>query len=328
MLRSAGLQLSARLEGFTGSDLAELLYEERSLVKLWGQRRTLHLYRPDDWPVLHALFRDRRTWADMALKKVGGDADGLRAAIDEVAELIQERDGVTKKLLLAERPDLAPFLELSIGFFMDIVQQGAACHARPIGSQSRFVARSRWLPDVDWEPPSRDEAGVAWAERYLGSYGPATPHDLGFWLGDRIGDARSWIAGLGDRAVSVDVDGVTHFMLAADAEHPVEPPPRGKWPVRLLHRYDVYVLAHKDKSWIVDDRNYKKVWRAAGVVDAVILVGGRIAGVWGYTLKTRSVGVTVEPFRRLSATTKRSIEREARRVAAHLEVELSGVTYA
>lgn len=331
VLRSAGLQLSARLDGFDKSDLEEQLYERRSLVKLWGQRRTLHLYEPNDWPRLHALFRNRRTWADMALKKVGGDVDALLAAVDEVATRIQDREGVTKKTLLAEQPELAPFLNLGIGLFMDIVQRGAACHAEPVGSQSQFVARARWLPDLQWTQLSRDEAGRAWTERYLAAYGPATPHDLAFWLGDRVSDARAWISSLGERVVAADVGGVPHFMLAPDAEllldRDTETPPRAEWPVRLLHRYDVFVLAHKDKSWIVDDRHYKTVWRKAGVVDAVVLVKGRIAGVWGYDLKTRSVRVTVEPFRRMSAATKRSVAREARRVAAHLEVELSGVTY-
>ncbi len=329
VLRSAGLSLSVRLAGpFTQSDLARVLYDERRLVKLWGHRRTLHLYVPEDWPKVFTLFRDRKTWAEMATRKIGGDLNQLRAGVEHAAARLQEVDTLSKKMLLEERPDLAPFLNLGIGLFMDLVQMGAACHVRPVGSESYFAARESWLPELEWEPPHRGDAGAAFARRCLEAYGPATVQDVAFWLGEKVSDARMWLGSLGDDVATVNVDGRLYSLVATDADAlGVDPPSRSEWPVRLLHRYDALVLAHKDKSWLIKDARYKDVWKAAGVVEAGVLVNGRIAGVWKYELKTRTVRIVVTPFGRLPARARKQIKAEAQRVADHLELELSAIDY-
>jgi len=38
------------------------LFEERTLVKLWGQRGTLHVYASSDWPILTAARAENLTW--------------------------------------------------------------------------------------------------------------------------------------------------------------------------------------------------------------------------------------------------------------------------
>ena len=78
------------------------------------------------------------------------------------------------------------------------------------------------------------------------------------------------------------------------AESPA--PRRAAWPLRLLHRFDPLLLAHKDKAWIVDPERYKAVWRKAGYVEAVILRRGRVAGTWGYERATRGTVVWLAPF--------------------------------
>lgn len=329
VLRSAGLSLSARLaEPFTKSDLEGCLYRDRSLVKLWGQRRTLHLYAPRDWPFIFSVFENRTTWTTMVTRKVGGDLEALAAGAQALAARLEEVDALSRKLALAERPDLAPFLDLGIGLFMDVVQMGAACHVEPIAGESFFSHRRRWLPDLKWDPPSRDSAGASLTRRYLASYGPATAHDVAFWLGEKVTDVRRWLEQLGPEVCAAPLGSAELLILARDVPLLAEPPPpRSSWPVRLLHRYDVLLLSHKDKSWLIDAEHYTRVWKKAGVVDAVLLVGGRIVGVWKYALKTRSVRIVVTPFGTLSGGVKKKVEREAHRVAAHLELTLAGVDY-
>ena len=44
------------------AEVAARLFDARTLVRLWGQRHTLHLYAREDWPVINAAFAERRTW--------------------------------------------------------------------------------------------------------------------------------------------------------------------------------------------------------------------------------------------------------------------------
>ena len=38
-----------------------LRLQDRTLVRMWGQRRTVHLYWAEDWPFLHAAFLELQT---------------------------------------------------------------------------------------------------------------------------------------------------------------------------------------------------------------------------------------------------------------------------
>jgi len=55
----------------------------------------------------------------------------------------------------------------------------------------------------------------------------------------------------------------------------------------------------------------------------VLLLDGRIAGVWAHELECRRVTVKGEPFERVGASVKGAVEQEAARLAALLEAELA-----
>lgn len=322
VLSSAGLAISARVGDFTTEALEELLYADRHLVKLWGQRRTLHLYGPTDWPPLYALFRDVSTWAEQAVKRTGGDPDDLARAARDVGALLKREGGtLTRAELQERRPELEPYLDLGIGLFMDVVQRGDACHAEPDGPQSTFAHRTHWLPELAWTPPDRDVAGRDWTRRFLATYGPARPHDVAFWMGTRVTDARRWLRALEGDCVPVrleDDPDAECVILGKDLDDLTSSPPRlSTWPVRLLHKYDPLMLAHADKDWIVDGKHYKAVWRHAGIVEGVVLLDGRIAGVWNYRRRTHELDVDIQTFRSLPRRAQRQIAKEAERVAGH-----------
>src|SRR3712207_5665196 len=56
ILPAAGLALWNRTRGLTWEQVDSLLHEERTLIKLWSQRRTLHLFPCDEWPLVQAAF--------------------------------------------------------------------------------------------------------------------------------------------------------------------------------------------------------------------------------------------------------------------------------
>ena len=137
-------------------------------------------------------------------------------------------------------------------------------------------------------------------------------------------NGKRWIEAAGNRCVTVEVDGREHWCRREDLDDiAVKPPPAARWPVRLLYRFDPMLLATRDKSWLIDDEHYKKVWRAAAHVEAVLLVRGRIAGIWRYDRKARGLVVRVSPFARLSATVSRAAEKRAAAVAAFLGLDLA-----
>src|SRR3954465_618543 len=54
VLSAAELALGARVEGLTRADVQQALWQERTLVKTWAMRGTIHLFAAEDLPLVVA----------------------------------------------------------------------------------------------------------------------------------------------------------------------------------------------------------------------------------------------------------------------------------
>ena len=321
----AGLAIRHRLaQPFTAADLDRHLHERRDLLRLWGQRRTVHVYDTRDWPTMVAASRSLPSYRGRLVDLLGKTEEELEAALETIARLLEREGRMCRAEMLIAEPSLEPWFQYGTGMMMELVRRGTACHAGLEGGRSYFAWRETWRPDLDWKPPSASEAGAALARRYFRSYGPATASDFVFWTGARASDARAWIEEVRSELTEVAVEGET--MYVAGPLDPA-PPPRSSWPVLFVHRFDPMLLAHKDKRWIVDDEFYKAVWRKAGYVEASVLRKGRIVGTWGYERKGRKVGVWLTPFDRFTADVTRAAEPAAEGVADYLGLPLGGLHF-
>jgi hypothetical protein len=327
ILPAAGLSLWNRTAGLTYQACDDLLHQKRSLVKLWGQRHTLHLYPSQEWPLIHGALAGQLTWWERQAKQNGADLAAFRATISHLAELLRERGALSRSDLRAAELNLdEEHFSSWGGIFASLVREGHACHAGQNGNEGRFAHREHWLPDLAWQPPSPDEANAELGRRYLGVYGPATVQDFAYWRGVSVGSARRWLAALGDEVVEVNAEGQALLALRADVDVLNEtPPPAEAWPVRLLYRFDPLLLGVKDKSWIVDPAYYNRVWRPAGHIEGTVLEHGRIVGTWRYDWKGGGLVVTIFPFETLPGYVQAAVEQQATGVAAFFGVELVGL---
>lgn len=81
--------------------------------------------------------------------------------------------------------------------------------------------------------------------------------------------------------------------------------------VRLLPSFDSYMLGYHDKSHLVDEAHYKAVCRKAGWLSPMVLVAGRVAGVWSYEYRGRRLRLRVQPFDELPADVRNGVQAEA-----------------
>jgi len=323
---AAALAFRNRTSGCTASGLDEARLAHRSLVRFWGQRNTVHVYCTDDWPFLHTVFAGRHSTLHRRLDAAGLLAD-FRRVVARMRKRLAAGERLTYKDVRSRKLESEAIRwRLSYVAFMQLVREGVACHGPDKGPESGFVHREHWLPDLAWSPPDADLAFPELARRYLGAYGPAEASDLAFWYGTTIRTAGRWIESAGESCAPVAVGDRTLWALADDVEELAgSPPPAGRWPVRLLHRFDPLLLATKDKSWLVDEERYKDVWRSSAQVAAVLLVHGRIAGTWRYERKAQELRVLVRPFSRLTRAVSRAVQKEADAVADFFGLQSASV---
>lgn len=325
ILPAAALAIWNRTRGLSYPKFDSLLYEKRSLVKLWGQRGTLHIYSRDEWPLICGALAGQRIWWERQGEQNSGSREAYTATVARVAELLRQRGTMGRSDLRASGLDLddTDFSSWG-GIFAALVQRGYACHAGQDGNEGQFAHREYWLPDLEWNPPAHDAANIELTRRYLHAYGPATRQDLQYWRGAKAADACRWLAALKNEIAEVSVGGKPMLALQSDLDALGEKPPaRSEWPVRLLYRFDPLLLGLKDKAWIVDTPHYKRVFRIAGHIEGTLLERGRVAGTWRYDRKDSGLAMSLFSFSPLSARVRAAVEENAKRVAQFFELPLT-----
>jgi hypothetical protein len=96
--------------------------------------------------------------------------------------------------------------------------------------------------------------------------------------------------------------------------------------VNLLPNFDPYTLAVSPHSkYILSPEHKPRVYRTAGWMSLVVLVGGRIEGVWEYERKRAAIHVKAQLFGPTGKEVAEAIEAEAQRLGEFLNapIELS-----
>lgn len=314
MLSSAELSLWARVEELNRAEVTRALWEERSLVKLWAMRGTLHLLPSSELGLWlggmltygHYGLRQPRT---QQLVEVVGEV--LRDSVltrEQFAEAVGRRTGSTRlaaRLLESWGSDLKP-----------ASLRGQLCFAPNDGARVRFTHPSTWIPGG----VAHGDTEVALAEiarRYLGAFGPATVADIRTWWEGAPSIAERMVRALGDEAVTVEVDGQPHVALAEHADELASFGPVRS--VRLLPAFDPWVVtASRTSSAIVAPEQRHRVYRGQGWFSPVLLVAGEMRGVWRSRRAGKRLVVELDSFAPLAAWARRAAEHEAERLGDFL----------
>ncbi len=334
VMSSAELTLWARVEGLERDAVRRALWQERTLIKTWAMRGTLHLLPTCELGLWHAALGTSPRYLRPALWKraFGITIEELDRLTDAVAEALDGRLMTREELAqeVARRTASPAFgtklAESSWGTILrPAAFSGYLCFGPSVGQRVRFTRPDTWLGAA----PARMEPGAATAEvtrRFLAAYGPATVQDLArWWNGGGVGTARHWIAALGDAVTEVEVEGTRAWMLAEDAREAREIPAIRS--VRLLPGFDQYVVAascHADN--LLPGNLRSRVYRPQGWISAVLLVNGRMEGVWRHWVKGSRVEIEIEPFVKQPVWVQRGARQEAERLAAFLGCKLGSVS--
>jgi hypothetical protein len=177
-------------------------------------------------------------------------------------------------------------------------------------------------PIADAPPmPTANEGVGDLISAYLRLLGPATPLEMGKYLGSSTAEMKKvWP----DSLAEVTVEGRKAW-LPEDAVADLRSAARPSG-VRLIPPMDPLLQA-RDRDLLVPSKaQQKEVWRILGNPGA-LLVDGEIAGVWRAKMSGRKrVDLTVTPFATLTPAQRKLVEEESAQVARAREVPSATVT--
>jgi hypothetical protein len=305
------------------------LWQERTLVKTWAMRGTLHLFAADELPAWVAALRQKE--AETRRTKGWEDYHGVTvaqlAAITEAVGGILGREPMTRaelaEAVAQATRDPALGQAVQTGFGGTILKSAAAngdlCFGPDRGRNVTFVEPRTWLRRGWAEPDPAHAAGLV-VRRFFDAYGPATGADLARWWGVPPAQGRRMLRPLlgelvrielGDDPAPARPTATTAWMTGPEAARLADTPPlRGH--VRLVPAFDPYVLAphgHRRHAW--PEGLHARISRPAGWISPALVVDGRVAGVWSHTPSGGRVRIVIEPFGLLERRTRAAAEAHA-----------------
>jgi winged helix DNA-binding protein len=329
----------ARLQDPAVPDMERALYEERTVLRMHGMRRTLFVAPLDTAAVIQSAVTDSLGTAERARNVkllagagIGGDDPGgwLREVEDEAlralatlgeapaTELGRAVPRMREQIALAEGKSYAAQIGAGTRVLLQLGMDGRIARGRPLGTW--IASQYRWLPIERVCPggiprldprAARAELVRLWLERF----GPGTMADLRWWTGLTAGAIRTALADADAEEVTlVAEDGSTvgdaGFVVAGDVEttKPLEPaaavlPALDSTPMGWTAR-DWYLGAHRPTLF---DPN--------GNVGPTVWWDGRIVGGWA---QRRSGEIAVRLLEDVGPEASSAIAAEAARLEAWL----------
>jgi truncated hemoglobin YjbI len=325
VLSAAELSIGVRLAGATRADVRAALWTERSLVKTFGPRGTVHLLPARDLPIwtgaLSALPRppspfpeDVRLTPEQTDAVVEAIADALSDAeltVDELTEAVVARAGSwAGDLVMPAFQGMWPRWRQAT---KTAAHRGALCFGPDRGRKITYTSPRRWLPG--FRPAEGRRALGELLRRYLHAYGPATPQHFAQWLGCTRTSAVELFASLSDGLETVEVDGDVSWVAAGDTTMP-SAGPQG---VRLLPYFDAYAVGSQPRERVFPGRARSRALAGSQAGNfPVLLIDGIVAGVWHLRRSGRRLDITVEPLKQLGATRRRELDAQVERIGEFL----------
>ena len=328
---SVYLAVAARSADLTPAHISTALYEDRSLIRMLGMRRTMFVVPTELAGVVQhsstvAVAGRLRRALISELAAVVPDAEAWLDDVEHsVLNRLQEMGSATSAALAAAEPRLRTQLVYAEGKayggptsinsrLLNILSaQGRIVRGRTAGGWTGSLYH--WAPIDQWVPGGLpalpvEEARVALLSHWLARFGPATVADVKWWTGWNLGETRRALARLDTEPV--DLDGVQGLVLASDTEPAAAPDP---W-VALVPALDPTAMGWSGRDWYLEPGHRAALFDRTGNIGPSVWCNGRIVGGWG---QRAGGGVGWRLLEDIGAQASGAVAAEAARLEAWID---------
>ncbi len=304
--------LWARSAGSTADDVERARVEQRSIVRTWAMRGTLHLLSRDSLSPLYSAFGLRfiRT-SKSRYRQLGLSEQIMERAVAAIAAMLTKRGAMTRQEiadgLAADR--IPHEAQITFHLIRRAAFQGLACYGPERGSDSTFVLLEDWLGEP-LQLAASEPSIASIARRYITSFGPAGPEDFAAWSGLPLTEARRGLDSIRNELLEVGFNGQP-LLIPADCANWLDQPLVLDQQPMMLPAFDSLLLGYRDRALIVPQRHERKVHPGGGIIRPTVLIGGQAVGVWGARRSRIGLKVAIRLFTKLTGRQRDQVEKLA-----------------
>lgn len=307
-LWAVGVRMGAATEASVEQALAD-----RSIVRTWPARGTLHLTAAEDVRWMLDLLTPRVIARSAGrYRQLGLEASDFTRARDLLIDALRGGRQLARQDMyqVLERGGISTAGQRGIHILGRLAQEGLLCFGARAGKQQRFTLLDEWLPPAP--PKLRDEALAELASRYFCSHGPATLQDFAWWSGLAMTEARTGIEAARPNLLSLSIGDQTHWLPAS------APPDAPSTEAALLPAFDEYLVGYKDRGAVLDPEHARRINAGGGMLNPAILIDGQVVGVWKRALQKTAVVITPTWFNPPNEAQARTVAQAAQHYGAFL----------
>jgi hypothetical protein len=281
-------------------------------VKTWAQRGTLHLLAAADlkWllslygPIFNAGNKRRRT-------ELGLDEETCARGSQLLHNLLAEYGPLTRAEIVVHLASKGLRLEGQavphlLGY---CALNGLLCWGPMREGEPTYVRLADWLDDWEALPEPESNPYPELALRYLAAYGPAQPEDFASWSGLPLKEIRPAWQQIANQLLQVQIEQQTAWMLKTQSSW-LDELSSTTLSVRLLPRYDTYLLGYRNRDFVVGSAYAKRINAGGGIIHPTIVADGQVVGIWKTKKGKNGLEVLIEPFEPLAPEIEAGIEAE------------------
>lgn len=308
--------IGLRVPGSTDAQIEQAV-ADKSIVRSWGLRGTLHWMPPADIHWMTALaFPKIQMKSATNFKQEGLDKAIFKKSSQVIAKALRDGEALTREELAAiVKKKGISVTNHGMGYLLlHASLEGLICFGPRRGKQFTHVLLDNWIPVAQRETPDNPLATLAL--RYFKSRGPATIKDFAWWAGLTLTEAKKATDTVKGQLTGVLVDG-TDYLMSEEAT-----PSASKPGVYLLPGFDEYLLSYADRSIVVDAADASRITGTGnGLLSSTIIVNGRVAGTWKRTIEKKKVVIETDYFHAVSQAAQKQVKAVAKRYAGYLEMD-------
>lgn len=300
-----GLRLTKSIEEKINASL-----DSAEILRTHLLRPTWHIVSSDDiyWmlnltaPRLKSLLKHRLR--DLEITK-----SILVKATKIIEKSLVEHKSLTRKQIvdLLSNSKIKTNENRSSHILMNAELNGIICSGLTNNNDTTYTLLEESVPKKN--TLTKDESLYTLASKYFQSHSPATISDFVWWSGLTKKEAQIALNSIKFNLICEKVQS-TEFWLSNNFEIPK----KTKDSIFFLPAYDEYIISYKDRSALINHDQYKKVININGLFRPIIIVNGKVIGIWKRKTEKNNITIEIDLFKNQKEPLKSKIEKEAEKL--------------
>ncbi|MFN0016024.1 MAG: winged helix DNA-binding domain-containing protein [Saprospiraceae bacterium] len=306
--------IGARLPTATGATI-EAALDTGALVRTHVLRPTWHIVPGHDVRWMLALTgKHIRAAAAARARDLGLDSAICTKANDLIVKALEGGKHLTREEVMQalERGGVATNSSRAVHFMMNAETDAIVCNGVARDKEQTYTLLDEKVPQGAML--SREEALSTLASRFFSSHAPAMLADFHWWSGLPMPDARAGLESIKKNLQSFEWEGKTYWLGEDTARD------TGGSSVFFLPAFDEYTVSYKDRSAVFEPRWQPEVITSNGIFRPIIVVDGKVVGLWKRTVQKNKVVLEPSFFETAAMPPRPALETAAQGYSTFLGI--------